>query len=546
MPPLPLYGSRDFILFPLWLESTPMSTNRELALDSKTWPFEEARKVLKRVGNKVPAKGYVLFETGYGPSGLPHIGTFGEVARTTMVRRAFEAISDIPTKLFAFSDDMDGLRKVPDNVPNKEELALDLGKALTSVRDPFGTHPSFGEHNNARLQAFLDQFGFQYDFKSSTDCYKSGIFDETLLKVLAANDKILEIILPTLGEERRKTYSPFMPVDPETGEVYQVPVLELNPSAGTLVYEHPSGEKRETSVLGGACKLQWKCDWAMRWVALDVDYEMAGKDLIDSVKLGNQIARAIQGRGPEGFNYELFLDENAKKISKSVGNGIAVEDWLRYAAPESLSLYMFQNPKKAKRLYFDVIPKAVDEYLTFLEKFEDQTPEERLKNPVWHIHRGQPPAHKSPVSFSMLLNLVSASNAHEAEVLWGFIRSYAPDASAETHPFLAGMVENAIAYYEDFVKPNKQFRAPSDEERKAIEDLRGRLAAFAGEGAEVQNLVFEVGKDHGFENLRDWFKALYEVLLGQSQGPRMGSFIALYGVDNMVALIDKALAGELS
>ena len=525
-----------------------MTDLRDAAMSSNAWPFVEARKVLARVEKQPPHKGYVLFETGYGPSGLPHIGTFGEVARTTMVRRAFELLSDIPTKLIAFSDDMDGLRKVPTNIPNQEMMAGHLGKALTSVPDPFGTHPSFGAHNNARLQSFLDSFGFEYEFKSSTECYRSGMFDETLLAILNNYDKVQAIMLPSLREERRKTYSPFLPVDPETREVYQVPVVETNPAAGTIVYELESGERRETLVTGGNCKLQWKPDWAMRWVALDVDYEMAGKDLIDSVKLAGQIVTALGATPPEGFNYELFLDDQGQKISKSKGNGIAIEDWLRYAAPESLALYMFQSPKKAKRLYFDVIPKAVDEYVTFLEKFPAAEPEKKIDNPVWHIHNGNPPAHDVPVSFALLLNLVSAANAEDEEVLWGFINRYTHGATPESHPFLAGLVHNAVTYFHDFVKPTKQFRLPDDKERAAIEDLRARLQTMAGsdDTEALQNEVFAVGKAHDFEPLRDWFKALYEVLLGQSQGPRMGGFVALYGVENTIALIDKALAGELA
>ena len=524
-----------------------MSNLRDAALNSNAWPFVEARKVLARVEKKVPEKGYVLFETGYGPSGLPHIGTVGEVARTTMVRRAVEMMSGIPTRLFAFSDDMDGLRKVPTNIPNQEMMAEHLGKALTAVPDPFGTHPSFGEHNNARLQSFLDSFGFEYEFKSSTECYRSGLFDATLMAVLENYDKVQAIMLPSLGEERRKTYSPFLPVDPETSEVYQVPVVETNPAKGTIVYELESGERRETLVTGGHCKLQWKPDWAMRWVALDVDYEMAGKDLIDSVKLAGQIVRALGDTPPEGFNYELFLDENGQKISKSKGNGIAIEDWLRYAAPESLALYMFQSPKKAKRLYFDVIPKAVDEYVTFLEKFREAEPEKQIDSPVWHIHNGNPPAHEVPVSFALLLNLVSAANAEDEAVLWGFINRYTHGATPESHPFLAGLVKNAVTYFHDFVKPTKQFRAPSDAERAAIETLKQKLEGLrdCDDAEALQSEVFAVGKEHEFENLRDWFKALYEVLLGQSQGPRMGGFIALYGVENTIALIDKALAGDL-
>ncbi|GAB4223664.1 MAG: lysine--tRNA ligase [Kiloniellaceae bacterium] len=522
-----------------------MSNERELAEGARAWPFEEARRVVKRIGGKTPEKGYVLFETGYGPSGLPHIGTFGEVARTTMVRQAFQRLSDVPTRLFCFSDDMDGLRKVPDNIPNKEMVAEHLGKPLTQIPDPFETHESFGHHNNARLRGFLDTFGFEYEFQSATDWYTSGRFDEALLQVLRHYDEVKNVVLPTLGPERRETYSPFLPLCPKTGRVLQVPVLEVNPEAGTIVYEDEDGTKVEVPVTGGQCKLQWKADWAMRWYALGVDYEMSGKDLIDSVKLGSQICRILGARPPEGFNYELFLDEEAKKISKSKGNGLSAEEWLTYGPTESLALFMFQKPKAAKRLYFDVIPRAVDDYLSHLAAF-DGADEKRMENPVWHIHNGTPPQPGTKLSFAMLLNLASVCNTEDPAVLWGFISRYAPEASPESDPFLDRLVGFALRYYQDFVKPKKSYRAPSDKERAALEDLAGRLRALPkdADGETIQNEVYAVGKEHGFENLRDWFKALYEILLGQDQGPRMGSFMALYGLEESHALIDSVLQGE--
>ena len=523
-----------------------MADLKSFGADAKAWPFAEARSILKRTGGAVPDKGYVLFETGYGPSGLPHIGTFGEVVRTTMVRRAFEAVSDIPTKLFAFSDDMDGLRKVPDNVPEQDMMAEHLGKPLTSVPDPFGTHDSFGAHNNARLQAFLDAFGFDYEFKSATECYTSGQFDETLLQILERHDAITGVIKPTLGEERRETYSPFLPVCGKTGRVLLAKIVETKPDAGTVVYEDEDGSLVETPVTGGHCKLQWKADWAMRWTALSVDYEMSGKDLIDSVRLSGRICQILGGEPPEGFTYELFLDENGEKISKSRGNGLSVEEWLEYATPESLALYMYNSPKKAKRLYFDAIPRHVDDYLTHLEKYGDQDEAARLENPVWHIHDGSPPDPEGHVTFGLLLNLVSVCNSEDPAVLWGFITRYAPDATPETAPILDKLVGYAIAYYRDFVKPNKSYRAPTDMERAALDDLVVALNALPADAdAEtIQTEVYEVGKRHDFENLRDWFKALYEVLLGQSQGPRFGSFVALYGKDESVDLITRVLAGE--
>lgn len=519
---------------------------RELAEHANAWPFAEARALKKHLKGKTPEKGYVLFETGYGPSGLPHIGTFGEVARTSMVRHAFSLISDIPTKLFAFSDDMDGLRKVPDNIPNKDLVEPHLGKPLTQIPDPFGTHESFAHHNNARLQAFLDGFGFDYEFKSATEEYKAGRLDSTLLKVLENYDAVMKIILPTLGAERQATYSPFLPVCPETGVVLQVPVIERNLDAGTIVYQREDGKTVETPVTGGACKLQWKADWAMRWTALDVDYEMSGKDLIDSVKLSGRICRALGGTPPLNLTYELFLDDKGEKISKSKGNGLAVEEWLRYAPQESLSLFMFQKPKTAKRLFFDVIPKAVDEYLTFVTKFPEQEDKDKLNNPAWHIHGGSVPEPETQLSFNILLNLASVCNTEDKSVLWHFISRYRPDASPETAPTLDNLVGYAINYFQDFVKPNKVYRAATEEEKAALATLKDKLAALPKdtEAADIQNEVYAAGKEHDYENLREWFKACYETLLGQAQGPRMGSFIALYGLDESIALIERVVNGE--
>ncbi|MGI9408144.1 MAG: lysine--tRNA ligase [Hyphomicrobiaceae bacterium] len=532
-------------------EIAAMSANDDLqalAQASKAWPFEEARRLIQRLDKMKSPPETVIFETGYGPSGLPHIGTFGEVARTSMVRHAFETLTGAPTRLICFSDDMDGLRKVPDNVPNKEMLAGHLDKPLSDVPDPFSSeYPSFAAHNNARLRRFLDQFGFEYEFFSATECYKSGLFDATLLKMLAVYDDVMNVILPTVGPDRKKTYSPFLPVCQRTGKVFQVPMEARDVDAGTISYRDPeTGELVETPVTGGHVKCQWKADWAMRWTALGVDYEMSGKDLIDSVKLSSRICRALGGTPPEGFNYELFLDENGEKISKSKGNGLTIDEWLTYASPESLSLFMFQKPKTAKRLYFDVIPKTVDEYLTFLEKFDGLGAPEQLTSPVWHIHGGHPPALSTPISFNLLLNLVSASNAEDKDVLWGFIQRYAPDATPENTPLLDRMAEYAISYYHDFVKPQKSYRAPTDLERAALEDLACRLAsAEATASAEdLQTIVYDVGKAHDFENLRNWFGALYEVLLGQTQGPRFGSFIALYGVEETRAMINAALEGN--
>lgn len=533
------------------------------AAESKAWPFEEARRIVARYkGRDYPDT--VLFETGYGPSGLPHIGTFGEVARTSMVRHAFRVITEdrVKTKILCFSDDMDGLRKVPDNVPDKEMLSHHLGKPLTQIPDPFGTHESFGHHNNARLRRFLDAFGFDYEFASSSAYYCSGRFDATLLKMLERFDTVMEIMLPSLREERAQTYSPFLPIHPETGVVMQVPIEERRVDAGTIVWRDPGTDRRfETPVTRGHAKLQWKPDWAMRWTALDVDYEMSGKDLIDSVRLAGRICKALDGRPPEGFNYELFLDENGQKISKSKGNGITIDEWLAYAPTESLSLYMFQKPKAAKKLYFDVIPKAVDEYYSFLSAYPRQDWKNRLGNPVWHIHNGNPPDVVLPVPFALLLNLVSASNAHDKGVLWGFISRYAPGVTPETHPELDRLADHAIRYFDDFVRPAKRFRAPDEVERDALARLSQKLATLGerADGEAIQNAALDVARvieryqDHTKRSPAGgpgvsvaFFQMIYQVLLGQERGPRFGSFAALYGIAETRALIERALKGELA
>ena len=518
---------------------------RAAALDSKAWPYEEARKLLKRYPDGAPAKGHILFETGYGPSGLPHIGTFNEVLRTTMVRRAFEAISDIPTRLIAFSDDMDGLRKVPDNVPNQAMLAEHLGKPLTAIPDPFGKYASFAHHNNAMLREFLDRFGFEYEFLSATECYRAGRFDETLKLILAHYDAIMGVMLPTLRKERQATYSPVLPVSPKSGVVLQVPIEVVDAARGIVRFED-EGETIEQSILSGAAKLQWKVDWAMRWVALGVDYEMSGKDLIDSVTQSSKIARVLGERPPEGFTYEMFLDEKGEKISKSKGNGLSLEQWLTYGPEESLAFYAYREPKKAKSLHMGVIPRAIDDYWQFRANYPGQPIEQKLGNPVHHIHNGATPAETLPVSFGLLLNLVGVLGEASREQVWAYLANYVADASPERYPALDRLIGHALAYHRDFIAPTLQRRKPDEREAAALRDLDARLVTLGADADAdaIQNEVYEVGKAHfGKEALRDWFKALYETLLGSSQGPRMGSFIALYGVENSRRLIGEALAG---
>ena len=511
-----------------------------------TWPFQEARKILAHIGNKVPAKGYVLFETGYGPSGLPHIGTFGEVARTSMVRWAFSKISDIPTRLIAFSDDMDGLRKVPTNIPNQEETAKYIGLPLTSVPDPFGKYNSFADHNNAMLREFLDSYGFEYEFRSSTEMYKSGAFNDALMRVLANYDKIMKVMLPTLREERQKTYSPIMPISPKTGRVLQVPMISVNPEKGTVVFEDEDGTRVEQSVLNGMAKLQWKADWAMRWLALDVDYEMCGSDLTDSYKLSGQIVRIIGGHTPENLTYQLFVDEQSQKISKTKGNGISIEQWLKYANPESLALFMYNKPTTIKKLYFDVIPRNVDEYYQHLNAYDKQDDLARMSNPVVYIHREHGvPSGRMPISYNLLLNLASAANTEHVSAMWGYITAYNPELNSQNSPELNKMAESAVRYYHDFVKPNKKYRLPTDEEKVVLRDLADGLAQFIGKSGiekDLETYCYDIGKKYyAQDKLRDFFAMFYNVLLGQESGPRLPNFIMIYGIEKTRDMIYKVL-----
>tara|TARA_B100000212_G_C27374045_1_gene533881 strand:- start:512 stop:2074 length:1563 start_codon:yes stop_codon:yes gene_type:complete len=507
---------------------------------TSSWPFVEVRKLLKDRKDTIKKKNKITFQTGYGPSGLPHIGTFGEVARTTMMINALNHIQKIDHELITFSDDMDGLRKVPENIPNEKILKENLGKPLTSIPDPFKKFSSFGEHNNEMLKKFLKKFNFKFTFKSSTENYKKGIFNASLVRVLEKYDEIMNIILPTLRAERRKTYCPFLPICPKTGKVLEIPLISMDKKTGKVIFDN-NDEKIETSILDGNCKLQWKVDWAMRWFTFDVDFEMYGKDLTESAILSSKICRALGKNSPNGFAYELFLDEKGEKISKSRGNGISIEQWLRYASPESLSLYMYPNPKRAKKLYFEVVPKTVDDYLTNIEKFPSQQPKDQISNPVWHVHNGTPPQEKIVMPFSMLLNLVGSSNADNKEVLWKFINRFHKEINPRDYKILDGLTEYAINYFKDNVEPFKKFKKPNSNEKKALENLVQKLKKIdqSLSPEEIQTQVYTVGKENGYEkNLRDWFKLIYEVVFGDENGPRMGFFISFFGLKETIELIN--------
>ena len=522
--------------------------NKDIYESLISWPFIEAKKIIENFGGlnnfSKPIKKYVLFETGYGPSGLPHIGTFGEVVRTSMVKNAFEALVDCETKLITFSDDMDGLRKIPDNVPNKNMLEKYIGQPLTSIPDPFEKYESFGHHNNAKLCSFLDRFKFEYEFVSSTNKYKSGDFDKTLTTILENYEEIISVILPTLRSERRQTYSPFLPISAVNGVVLQVKIEEYRPKTNSIIFIDPANNKKtEIEVTKGNCKLQWKVDWAMRWISLDVDYEMCGKDLIESFNLASKICRIMKNKPPVNLIYEMFLDEKGEKISKSVGNGISVDQWLRYASPESLSFFMFQKPKSAKKLFYDVIPKSVDEYSSFLNKYRKKDDVDDFNNPVWHIHNGSPPKFKSEINFNSLMNLVNICNSTDKNVIWGFVKEYDNSLNPKDNPEFDKLIQYAINYYIDFIQPNKKYIKINSENKGLFEDILGLLKTIDTElsSEEIQTQIYEIGKKHNFVNLRDYFKLVYQVLLGQEEGPRLGSFIKLYGIKKTCKLLEDAL-----
>ncbi len=517
--------------------------DKDLIQSTSSWPFVEIRKLLKERKDLIKTKGRIVFQTGYGPSGLPHIGTFGEVARTTMMINALNHIEKIDSDLITFSDDMDGLRKVPDNIPNDKVLYDNIGKPLTSIPDPFGKFESFGKHNNEMLKEFLKKFNFKFNFKSSTENYKNGTFNESLKRVLEKYDEIMSIILPTLRDERRKTYCPFLPICPDTGKVLEIPLVEMDKKRGKVIFDN-KGKKIETDILNGNCKLQWKVDWAMRWFTFDVDFEMYGKDLTESAILSNKVCKVLGKRPPNGFAYELFLDEKGEKISKSKGNGISIDQWLRYATPESLALYMYPNPKRAKKLYSEVVPKAVDEYLSLIDKYPSQTKREQISNPIWHIHKGNPPNEKIIMPFSMLLNLAGSSNAKNKEILWKFINRFHKDIKPENHQILNELTELALNYFKDKVEPNKKYKKPSKEEKIALENLVKSLKLITqnSKPEDIQTAVYTVGKENGYEkNLRDWFKLIYEVIFGEQDGPRMGFFISFFGLQETIKLINDKL-----
>ena len=515
----------------------------------KSWPFKEAERIIK-ARERTQANGPALFQTGFGPSGLPHIGTFAEVARTTWVRRAFEYLSGEETRLYAFCDDQDGLRKVPDNLPNQEMLQANLGKPLCDIPDPYGCCESFSHHMIGNLERFLDTFEFDYTLKRSSDAYRSGEFNNGLAILLDKVEDVLDIILPTMKEENRAAWSPFFPRCETCGRVNTTRVTAYNKSEKTIDYTCDidlgnvagCGHAGTSSVLGGASKMGWKIDWALRWYCYGVDYEMYGKDLIPSAELSAKIVRLMGGRPPQGLFYELFLDEMGEKISKSKGNGVSIEQWLEYAPIDSLAHFIFREPRQAKKLFFNMIPKTMDEYLDHLRKYPSVADEKKPDTPLWHIHnRGrQVPSYNSSINFSTVNNLVSALGNPTRDLLISYLARY--DEKSTTYPdVIDGLIEKGLKFYEDHILPTKQYRTPTATERPLFEQLAETLKSLGIEEKtekELQGLVFDIARDNDTDP-KTFFAAIYQVLLGQERGPRFGTFAKLVGIERVLSLIEE-------
>ena len=518
------------------------------------WPFIEAQRIIDRLG-KI-GKTSVTAETGYGPSGLPHIGTFGEVARTSFVLQALKTLAPrIDSRIIAFSDDMDGLREVPRNLPNAEMLKEHLGKPLTSIPDPFGKEKSFAHYMNHRLREFLDSFGFEYTFASSTEQYASGVFDEGLRRVMAHYEPISELFKATIAEEKRAAWSPFFPVCENCGRVYSTRVTALDRDNFTVSYACDAplsgkyaacGHIGTASILSGGCKLGWKVDWALRWYSLGIDYEMHGEDLLESARLSSKIVKIIGGEPPELFKYELFLDEKGKKISKKIGNGISIEQWLRFAPVDSLLYIMYMKPQQAKKMGLTILPEIVDQYLELVAGYDGAE-----DSPVPFITRLSKGGHADKlgsqkiVTYSLIIELILALNHDDPRMVRDYLLKYQPDIAGNV-AYYESLIVNALAYYREVLLPGRTAESADHQLDAAIVVLRDELARRAAAGTEpdadeLQTAVFQVAKDRDVK-MKDWFRTLYRVFLGQSQGPRIGSFIALLGYRTCIERLEAHLA----
>ena len=513
----------------------------------RSWPFKEAEKLCKRFQH--PPESPVRFETGFGPSGLPHIGTFAENARTTWVRHAFEFLTGWPTQLIAFSDDMDGLRKVPLNMPRQDMLANHLGKPLCHIPDPFETSDSYSGTMNTKLRSFLDGYQFDYTFQGSYEAYQRGDFNEGLEIILRNVDAVKSIILPTMSAEKGRDWSPFFPICGKCGKINSTRVTGYDVANNAVGYVCDRQEDRAkgcgyqgtASIFNGHVKVGWKVDWALRWYAYDIAYEMYGKDLIESAKLSGRITRLMGKQPPTGLFCELFLDEDGRKISKSVGKGLTIDSWTMYAPLESLLYYIFQNPKQAKRLFWGIVPKSVDDYLLGLNNYHSLDAQKKPDSPLWHLfNKGAGvPEFKTSINFSLVNNLVSAVGADDRELILEYLKRYDPGIEAH-RAVIEDLVNKAMNYYRDFIVPHKRYRMPTTQEKKMLMRLRDELAAYEGDDEkEIQTLPFAVAREYS-EPPNNFFKLFYEVVFGQERGPRFGTFVRLVGKEKAISLLDEA------
>ncbi|MFH2218432.1 MAG: lysine--tRNA ligase [Pseudomonadota bacterium] len=513
----------------------------------KCWPFKEADKLRKRYTEtpNIP----VRFETGFGPSGMPHIGTFAEVARTTWVRHAFEFLTRWPTQLIAFSDDMDGLRKVPLNLPQQEMLTENLGRPLCRIPDPFGECESYSAYMNNKLREFLDSYSFDYTFQSSHEAYTRGDFNDGLSVILQKVEDVKAIILPTMSEAKRANWSPFFPICENCGRINSTQVTGYDIENNAIDYscEQEEGEvkscghKGTASIFNGKVKVGWKIDWALRWYSYDIGYEMYGKDLIESARLSGKICRLMGKQPPTGLFYELFLDAKGRKISKSVGKGLTIDSWMSYAPLESLLFYIFQNPKQAKRLFWGIVPRSVDDYLSNLIQYRSMDPEDHPESTIWHLfNKGETvPSYNAAINFSLINNLISAVGADDIDLILEYLKRY--DSSMEKYgTVIEDLVKKAMNYYRDFILPDKKYRTPTEKEKKMFNALRNELAEYDGDDEnELQSLPFNVVRAFD-ESPKNFFKMFYEVLFGQERGPRFGTFVRLVGKEKALSLLDSA------
>ncbi len=519
----------------------------------KEWPFVESRRILDRLERL--GKSSVTAETGYGPSGLPHIGTFGEVARTSFVLQALATVAPkVESRIIAFSDDMDGLRDVPKNLPNGQMLTSHLGKPLTAIPDPFGQEKSFAHYMNHRLRDFLDSYGFRYQFASSTESYASGVFDEGLRRIMGNYDAIRDLFTATIAEEKRAAWSPFFPICESCGRVYSTRVTELDTKGFRVAYACDAplagkygscGHTGSTSVLGGTCKVGWKVDWALRWFSLGIDYEMHGEDLLDSARLSSKIVKILGGEPPELFKYELFLDEKGKKISKKIGNGISLEQWLRFAPVDSLLYIMYVKPQQAKKMGLPILPEILDQYLELVAEYDgaEDSPVPFISRLSHGAHAGKLEGQKT-ITYSLILELILALNQDDPRIVRDYLLKYQP-AIAGNVAYYEELIKDALAYYREVLLPSRKAEPADhlmDDTLRALRDELARLeaAGTAPDADALQTMAFQLAKDRDVK-MKDWFRALYRVFLGQSQGPRIGSFIALLGYKDCIERLEAHL-----